>query len=41
MVIEEEWNKISQNEINKAIEEFRPRLRKLIEVSGKHIEQFF
>ena len=23
MVIEEEWNKISQNEINKAIEEFR------------------
>lgn len=35
------WDEISQDHINSAIDQFRPRLRKLIEVEGKHIEQFF
>ena len=37
----EEWNKFPQNEIDKAIDQFRTRLRKVIAVGEKHIEQYF
>ena len=37
----EEWNKFPQNEIDKAIDQFRTRLRKAIDVGGKNIEQNF
>ena len=40
-VLIQEWSNLPQNEIDLAIEQFRPRLRKVIEMEGKHIEQFF
>ena len=30
-----------QEQINRAIDQFRKRLKKAIQVSGKHIEQYF
>ena len=35
------WNRLPQDSINGGIDQFRLRLRKVIEVEGKHIEQFF
>lgn len=35
------WNRLPQESIDKGIDQFRLRLRKVIEVEGKHIEQFF
>lgn len=35
------WNSLSQETVDSAIDQFRPRLRKIIDVEGKHIEQFF
>ena len=40
-LILEKWEEIPQDQITRAIDEFRPRLKKVIEVEGKHIEQFF
>ena len=40
-VLVDSWGQISQESIDRGIDQFRPRLRKLIEVEGKHIEQFF
>jgi len=35
------WDEIPQGAIDGGIDQFRPRLRKVIDVEGKHIEQFF
>ena len=35
------WERIPQDAVDAAIDQFRPRLRKVIEVEGKHVEQFF
>ena len=40
-IIVEKWEEIPQDQIDRAIDEFRPRLKKVGEVEGKHIEQFF
>ena len=40
-VLLECWNDFPQESIDGGIDQFRPRLRKVIEVEGKHIEQFF
>ena len=40
-VLKRKWEELPQEQINKAIDQFRPRLRKVIEMKGKHIEQFF
>ena len=37
--IVKERNKISQEIIDKCIETFKPRLRRVIEVEGRHIER--
>ena len=36
----ETWDEFSQEEINKIIDQFRERCKKVKEVNGKHIEQF-
>ena len=35
-----EWKKLPQELINKCIDSFRPRLRRVIEVGGRHIEKY-
>ena len=35
------WNKFSQNEIDKAIDQFRTRLRNLIDVGGNTYRTVF
>ena len=40
-VLIEKWEQISQFQINRAIDQFRPRLHKTVQVEGKHIEQFY
>ena len=40
-VLEEEWRNFPQDIVSKAIQQFRPRLRKVVEENGGHIEQFF
>jgi hypothetical protein len=40
-VLEECWESFPQDSIDKAIDQFRPRLRKVIEVEGKHTVQLF
>ena len=35
-----EWNRIPQNVINACINSFRPRLRRVLEVEGRHIEKY-
>lgn len=35
------WRSLSQRGISRAIDQFIPRLRKVVEVGGAHIEQFF
>ena len=37
----ETWEEFPQEEINKIIDQFRERCKKVKEVNGKHIEQFF
>jgi hypothetical protein len=37
----QKWEEIPQDQIDRAIDEFRPRLKKVVEVVGNHIEQFF
>ena len=39
-VIVKERNKISQEIIDKCIETFKPRLRRVIEVEGRHTERY-
>ena len=39
-VIVEQWGNITQREIDASIAQFRPRLQKVVEVRGKHIEQY-
>ena len=39
-VFKKKWNKFRQNEIDKAINQFRSRLRDVIDVGGKQIEQY-
>ena len=40
-LIIEKWNQLPQEQVNRAIDQFRERLRKVINVSGKHIEHYF
>jgi uncharacterized protein YutE (UPF0331/DUF86 family) len=40
-IIVQKWEEISEDQIDRTIDEFRPRLKKVVEVEGKHIEQFF
>lgn len=40
-LIIEKWEEIPQEQVDRAINQFKPRLRKVVEVNGKHIEQFF
>lgn len=40
-VLVEEWTNFPQEIISNAIQQFRPRLRKVVEENGGHIEQFF
>ncbi len=39
-VLLKKWAEFQQNEIDSAIDQFKPRLHKPIEVEGKHIQQF-
>ena len=38
--IVEEWNKIPHQAIDKCLDAFKPRLRNIIEVGGRHIERY-
>ena len=38
--IVEKWEEVTQESINKAIDQWRMRMKKCVEVGGKHIEQF-
>ena len=40
-VLVEEWTNFPQEIISNAIQQFRPRLRKVVEENGGHIEQCF
>ena len=37
----EEWEAFPQSAINKAIDHYRKRLRRVVDVEGGHIERFF
>jgi hypothetical protein len=41
LAIIEEWNNLSQNFINKSINQWRGRLRSVVENNGGHIEHLF
>ena len=38
---QEVWDELSQRLINRAIDQWRSRLQKLVEQEGGHIEQYF
>ena len=38
--ITEEWEKIPQETINNCIDSFRGRLKRVVEVEGRHIERY-
>ena len=40
-VLIEKLEEISQFQINRAVDQFRPRFHKTVRVEGKHIEQFY
>ena len=39
--IVEEWNEIPQEIIDECIDTFKPRLRRVIEVEGRHIQRYW
>ena len=39
--IEEEWEAFPQDHINRAIDSFKPRLKRVIEENGGHIENYY
>ena len=39
--LKEEWKKLPQDQINRAIDSFRPRLHKVVECEGRHIDKYF
>ena len=40
ILFKKEWNKILQEIIDNCVDAFEPRLRRIIEVEGRHLERY-